>query len=60
MFGILLIVKRQSGLKSLLFAMLVHPFNVALLDARAIRQHDLAEVPGGVGRVDISRKSLSG
>ena len=55
---ILLGVGERGGLQPLLFPMFVQPLDVALLDPRAVGQHDLAEVPCRMGGVDVAGEAL--
>jgi hypothetical protein len=58
-FGVLLAVERRDGFEAVALAVFVEPVDVALLDARGVRQHDLAEIAGGVGGEDVSREALA-
>jgi len=47
-------VERFDGWEAFLFAFFVEPFAVAFLDFCGVWEHDLTEVAGGEGGVDIS------
>ena len=57
---VLFAVEGTHRLEAVLFPVFVQPVDIALLDPRAVRQHDLAKVAGGVRGVDVSRETLAG
>lgn len=59
-FGIDFRVERVEGREALAFAFPVGVGEVGFLDAGGIREHDLAEVAGGRGGVDISAVAPAG